>query len=688
MRNCPKCRRLFIDHEHDRLGGPDISFQTSKAGTQPPEPVAPRSLAEKLLERRIGKDVYGRVTGEVRNALTEKIRKAFVRYAEDRIPDSDSQTLSGIEEAISLKFKESEYGKLSDEVIRYAIPPALQKLRDKFKGRRPKTIIALSGGGIKGCFQAGALYYLSSIWDSLNITGVVGASTGAINALVVSESGKDAASKILGLYLSAQHYLDLFGEEVWYQNFKNLLSEGGIEIDLISRSGSVGGGREIGATIGGHLALTFLMPFGFVKTLKSLLAVKMAMEQIEVAKGILNLDPIIETVSDGINLDNVGKVCPLRMYMVRYVDGEICYMDHGGKVYNRIGELQTQYDYEGLTKSHRLKLGARATASIPVFLPAIGIPLKEMQLTSDYFIDGGVRENMPLLGAKEMGAELIISIVCALATPSTTSLEPEVGAVLGQPGIFESLGRTIELFQHESLCNEIGYDSDLVMPYGFNDDIHRIPIHAEMKVLDGFGLDPGLVRINVDDGYMAAWDSMNYYYFKDIDAQVFDRLNDYRIIITGLRKEIWGLEILCVMLVSSEDAAARAALAAAREAAAAGAGVEAEEAASTTVVASFPVLFYEGIVKRIRSLKKTVFDATMARYEFSGNKAACLPVKIVGTNNMETSIHSWWKEWERHNPNVLPYDAAHTVYPDPWGELPTENGTILEAEDPPHTDVF
>ncbi|MFX0045207.1 MAG: patatin-like phospholipase family protein [Candidatus Hermodarchaeota archaeon] len=670
-------------------------FQPRVAEAQPPKPHAPESLAEKLLERKIGKDVYGRVSGEVREALAEKIRKACARYAEDKIPDSDSQTLLEIEDAISLKFKESDYGKLSDELVRYAIPPAIQKIRDKFKGRRPKAVIALSGGGIKGCFQAGALYYLSSIWDKMDVVGVTGTSTGAINALVISDSGKEAASKILGLYLSAQHYLDLFDEEVWYQDFKAYLAKFSeisgveVELDLIAMGGSFDAnfGQLIAQAINGVFLSGPLKWFTIALTAVQIYNLVQAFKQLEIAKGILNLDPIIETISREIELDNVGRTCPLRMYMVRYEDGEICYMDHDGKVYNRVQQYQDQYNYGSLGKSKLLRLGARATAAIPVFLPAIGIPLNEPVTASDFFIDGGVRENMPLLGAKEMGAELIISISCALTTPKKPVGQTEPG-VLGQPGLFENLGKTIELFQAESLCNEIGFDNDLVMPYGFNDDIHRIPIHAEMRVLDGFALDPGLVRINVDDGYMAAWDAMNYYYFKDIDIQTLDRLNYLRTIITGTRKEIWGLEILCVMLVSSEDAAARAALAAVREAAAAGAGVEAEEAASTTVVASFPVLFYEGIVKRIRSLKKTVFDAAMARYEFSGNKAACLPVKIVGTNNMETSIHSWWKEWERHNPNVLPYDAAHTVYPDPWGELPTENGTILEAEDPPHTDVF
>jgi len=59
----------------------------------------------------------------------------------------------------------------------------------------------------------------------------------------------------------------------------------------------------------------------------------------------------------------------------------------------------------------------------------------------------------------------------------------------------------------------------------------------------------------------------------------------------------------------------------------------------------------------------------------------------LGANNMETSIHSWWKEWEQHSSKDIVRAQAYSSYPDPWGELPCGLDTIPESEGP-HTDLF
>jgi predicted acylesterase/phospholipase RssA len=55
------------------------------------------------------------------------------------------------------------------------------------------TAIIPSGGGAKGKFEVGALFYIREIWNSVQPRIVCGASVGAINGVAIAESNNDSA---------------------------------------------------------------------------------------------------------------------------------------------------------------------------------------------------------------------------------------------------------------------------------------------------------------------------------------------------------------------------------------------------------------------------------------------------------------------------------------------------------------
>lgn len=650
-----------------------------------------KSIEEKVINKVLGTSIFDKIPEDVQNVLIKRIQKATIPYftrnkhfLKSAVTIPRTFTGKGSTPRIILNPKginiEDINNPDSSELLDGVVNTFTNILKEKYPINvpgNPKTVIAFSGGGIKGCFEAGALYYLSKIWDQLNVIGVVGASTGAINALVVSESGKFAASKIVDFYLAAESWRDFFNEEEWYRDLRITFQTLGIKFDLIEMSVDYGafldewrdrvGNTALSAIFGAVTILLKNIIEAVIKIRDAVVNLKEIFKNILNAGGIINLDPLIDTISNQIDFTKIGQEIALRMYMVRYEDGLLYYMDEKGDIYNRDGTIQREY-YG--SKYHLLKTGVRASASIPVFIPATGFKLSEDGTEKDFFIDGGVRENMPLQGAKEMGAEQIISIVCAHPTPDYWETNPkfvENGSVMSYkeipPFFLKNLLRTLEIFQCESVFNEIN------PPYGFNDDIKRVPIYAHEKVIDGFDLDPGLVRINIEDGYMAAYDSINYNWgeITEYDAEV---LEWYRLMITGTRKKIWELEKNDLIVSIPRQI---------------GPG-----GATSSWTGGAPTVNGDTL-KQIRAFKYVVLSNVLARYNWTNENPECLPIKIVGSNGQETSIHSWWEGWERHGlPKMYKEVLETSPWDNPWNEFKISSGVVpaISGDQRPHTDLF
>lgn len=154
-----------------------------------------------------------------------------------------------------------------------------------------------------------------------------------------------------------------------------------------------------------------------------------------------------------------------------------------------------------------------ASASIPGFFPPV-------KLADETYVDGGVREILPIQVAIEAGAEQIFAII---ASPSVASVESFDGKDL--IAIVER--SVLGIMSDEIVSNEAK------PPTGWNNAV--TVIHPRVELYDIMTRDPGLIRISMDYGYMCVADEYRIRQNPLRSKTIADE-------ITSKRKRIWDLE--------------------------------------------------------------------------------------------------------------------------------------------------
>src|SRR5205085_1013018 len=151
--------------------------------------------------------------------------------------------------------------------------------------------------------------------------------------------------------------------------------------------------------------------------------------------------------------------------------------------------------------------GVIASSSQPGIMPAVTI-------WGDAYVDGGVREILPLQAAITLGATTVWAVQ---ASPQAVE---QSGHYSGATGLAVAARAVGEVVWHQVAAgNEIvamGRDVRVIRPV--------VAVHESLQV------DPGLIKISLDYGFMCAGDV-----FHSVDsatAQLADR-------ITSLRKDTW-----------------------------------------------------------------------------------------------------------------------------------------------------
>jgi Patatin-like phospholipase len=100
------------------------------------------------------------------------------------------------------------------------------------------TAIVLSGGGAKGSFEVGALFYMREIWSSIQPRIVCGTSVGAINGVAVAESDDGAGiGKLETIWLGLQYNSDMY---TLSPEFEQVFSHLGINVaDVVLHGGGL-----------------------------------------------------------------------------------------------------------------------------------------------------------------------------------------------------------------------------------------------------------------------------------------------------------------------------------------------------------------------------------------------------------------------------------------------------------------
>ncbi|WP_420174320.1 patatin-like phospholipase family protein [Luteococcus sp. OSA5] len=407
-------------------------------------------------------------------------------------------------------------------------------------GRPGREGLVLSGGGSKASFQLGALRYLYEV-AGISPEVIVGTSAGSIiTALLAQSSDRDvqttAVRDLEQLWLGMHRQSDMFTERTWFRRFRARGPE--LLALLQSQSGRDQEARERGwlgtslpklqlpFTRGVHLdpedepqesdeaepldsveeaheeltgqletlAMATLDPTvnrpdlspGQVMTVLAGLSrmkgvgndLGIILSGAERTRSMYIPGPILRELLGEGGLFDSSRVptsgVVVRIAMVGLESGELRFMREDGRLVDRDDVLQPGEVYD-------ISRGVLASCSIPtVFAP---VPLDD-----EHFVDGGVRENLP--------AEMAIGPLGCTTTWVVTSNAPGVrpSDSYANKDMFAILMRSTEIQSDESERDEVAYARSA----------GAIVIEPEFDVHDALTIDPGLLRINRDYGWMRA----------------------------------------------------------------------------------------------------------------------------------------------------------------------------------------
>jgi NTE family protein len=464
----------------------------------------------------------------------------------------------------------------------------------------------LSGGGAKGAFEVGAVRCLRDV-AKIQADIIAGSSVGALNAAKLAEGGT-ALTALEQLWLRMQSNADLYLERPWFQVLQRplraLFTSGSSSLDF-------GAARLVGNAVANKILGSLVAAFGIpgifytvftsfhpvISGIIDLARYYDAVKQAMASPSIFLFTPTEQKINTEIDPAKVAaSKIKLRVSAVALESGKARVFDENGVV---------------LDSGFRVPLrdAVRASASIPIAFPPV--PLSGPSGT-ELYVDGGVRENSPLQAAVEAGAHRLFAI---LLNPTSVELTTSFAPV----SMIKLAGRTVDLVLDEGQRNDVD-------PFrGFG--VPTTVIAPSFVVHDTLMVDPGLISINMDYGFMRAFD--------EVVADPAQRLTLRRLSdeITALRIDTWTAE----HYANGEFLPGRV-------------------GGQLTLVPD-PVA-----VQACRDKKKLLRTKTQQRI---GTSAATSVPPYRAT---------WWQQWERH-----PWQP---LVPTPWDAFTSRLGT-LPAEPPP-----
>jgi predicted acylesterase/phospholipase RssA len=205
-----------------------------------------------------------------------------------------------------------------------------------------------------------------------------------------------------------------------------------------------------------------------------------ALRQAMRAKSLLRMDPIRSIIESRLHPERIlASGIALRVGAVSLETGDLRYFTETGEVCSREG---APLDVAAVP----LREAVLASASIPVIFPPT-------ELNGEHFVDGGVREILPLeLAFSRLGAGHIFAVVAS-------ALGVEQVDDYGDRGLLDIARR---------VASDIGPDEtlrkEMTPPRGWGRKVTVIA--PEFDVHDALTIDPGLIATAIDYGYMRAAD--------------------------------------------------------------------------------------------------------------------------------------------------------------------------------------
>ena len=418
---------------------------------------------------------------------------------------------------------------------------AVGVLRDQLRaaGRRAgptpvREALALSGGGSRAGFEIGVLRYL---YDVVGIAPsiITGTSAGSVVAVVLAQSRdpreqRAALGELERLWRDMTSSSDLFEETTWLTALRTIAPEwlevfqrrrraerpaglGGLPgFAGLGRAGTAGASASLGEPVEAPMWSPF-------RTVDALLAMRAlgrtgrdlehVLSAAEGAQGLFTPGRLARQVQDPAVVDPdrvAASGVHLRIAVVGLESGELRYVTETGRLVDR-----DDHPVPGAA-TVQLADAVRASSAIPVVFPPV-------LLAGEHYVDGGVREVVPI----EMAARHLGGTRCWAVVASATGSAPDT----------DFAGKNILAIASRAYT-DIMWDEVLRDEVELARASARVTlIQPEVNVHDSLSVDPGLTALGIDHGWMRAADVVR-------GADADQRRLTVRIV--TLRRDIWEAE--------------------------------------------------------------------------------------------------------------------------------------------------
>ncbi len=354
----------------------------------------------------------------------------------------------------------------------------------------------LGAGGARGDFQVGALQFLYS--RGIHPDLICGTSIGAINGLVLAEGGIE---KLVALWKSFRKTDDMYTEEPWLRALKPITGQ----LYRMTSADAV-------STMAGRMARYMLFPpalfFDAVNFWTGLAEVMSAPGGYGQLKSFFNFSPTEGKLRSRLDLDKVRRSgIKLLITVVGLESGEVRYVNESGHFSDGEGRQIDLID------------AVLASSSIPGLFPPV-------KLYSENYVDGGMREMLPVEAAISLGATEVYAVTCSKAG-------------VGISWSFDS-SNMIDITLRATM--DIALDEiqrkNAYPPRGWGVDFKLI--QPTLRTHDILAIEPGMISISMAYGYMRAFDVVE----GRSDPGKFENLKRTSDDITRLRLKLWEMEHL------------------------------------------------------------------------------------------------------------------------------------------------
>jgi NTE family protein len=379
-----------------------------------------------------------------------------------------------------------------------------------------RVALALSGGGARGDFEVGACRFLYD--HGVKPETIVGSSVGAINGIKLAE-GDQAIDRLEEIWRTRLTFnWDMYLEQPWLAGIKDS------KVKEFFRDGVIGAASNVAGAVARWLLFPGFALLDLAAAGIDIAAFTKALEQAMEARSIYNLTPIRQKLGDSkfLDLDKVQKSgIQLWLAAVGLESGELKFILPSGAP----GAAPSEAMLVHIRADGNLLFGGpvnlidgvMASAAIPAIFPPV-------KVGGENCVDGGVREIVPVRAAVRAGAHDIYAVsASARVPPSPTSFDAQTLPGIGMRSIAEVMTDEIIVNDQERLID-------------WNPAVSVIKIRPTHDVHDPFTINPGLIDISIDYGFMRAADTIV------VPPDKRPAAEDFSDKITLLRKRIWGLE--------------------------------------------------------------------------------------------------------------------------------------------------